>query len=158
MSALVTAVAPNIYQVQIPLPFALRIVNCYLLRGSQGWAVVDTGLNTAAARTAWQQTFTELQIRPRHIEQIVLTHTHPDHYGLAGWLVESCLADGGTAPPVRMSAREAELADGIWKGSMLLQAAYATFWQQCKVLTSATYDIAHYATGILLCILCAFVP
>jgi hypothetical protein len=49
----VQAVAADIYQVQLPLPFALRIVNCYLLRGHNGWTIVDTGLNTAHGRERW---------------------------------------------------------------------------------------------------------
>lgn len=132
-SPFLTAVTADIYQVAIPLPFALRIVNCYLLRGQAGWTVVDTGLNTGKGRAAWQQAFAELGLRPRQIEQIVLTHAHPDHYGLAGWLVAQCLADGGTAPPVRLSAREAELADGVWKAGLLLQTPYRAFWQQCAL-------------------------
>jgi len=128
-----TAVAPDIYQVQIPLPFALRIVNCYLLRGPNGWTVVDTGLNTSRARDTWQHVFATLPLRPRDIEQIVLTHVHPDHYGLAGWLQECCAADGGPLPPVWMSAREAEAADFFWKKGVVNNPTYATFWQQCAV-------------------------
>lgn len=129
-SSPVTAVAPDIYQVQIPLPFALRIVNCYLLSAPQGWTVVDTGLNTSAARETWLDAFKQLHIRPRQIEQIVLTHTHPDHYGLAGWLTQLCVADG-RQPPVRLSAREDELARQVWQEGILLKAAYIQFWHQC---------------------------
>jgi glyoxylase-like metal-dependent hydrolase (beta-lactamase superfamily II) len=140
---LVTAVAPDIFQIQIPLPFALRIVNCYLLQGDEGWTVVDTGLNTSKARAAWQEAFAELQIRTRELVQIVLTHTHPDHYGLAGWLGEWCTADGGPTPPVRLSAREAELADGVWKAGTMLQSPYITFWQQCAVPPELAADIVR---------------
>ena len=39
-------VAEGIYQVQLPLPFALKIVNCYLLdNGDNTWTILDTGLN-----------------------------------------------------------------------------------------------------------------
>lgn len=138
---LITAVADDIYQIQIPLPFALRIVNCYLLPGEAGWTIVDTGLNTSSARSAWQQAFTALDIRPRDIEQIVLTHTHPDHYGLAGWLVETCMDDGGQLPPVRMSALEAVQADKFWKVGEVLQRPFFTFWQQCGLADDMIQDI-----------------
>lgn len=138
---LITAVADNIYQIQIPLPFALSIVNCYLLPGEGGWTIVDTGLNTSRARAAWQEAFSALGIRPRDIEQIVLTHTHPDHYGLAGWLIERCADDGGQVPPVRMSALEANLADNIWKGGRLLQRPYIYFWHQCGLTEELTQEI-----------------
>src|SRR5262245_35313597 len=115
---LITAVTPDIFQVQIPLPFALRIVNCYLLRGEAGWTVVDSGLNTSSARGAWQAAFSQLHIQPHDIEQIVLTHVHPDHYGLAGWLAAWCVVAGGrtaaASPPVRLSEREAWLAVHFW--------------------------------------------
>ena len=50
----VTEIADDIVQVQIPLPYALNSVNCYLLRGVGGWTLLDTGLNTAAARSQWR--------------------------------------------------------------------------------------------------------
>ena len=81
----ITQVADDIVQVQIPLPFALNIVNCYLLRGVAGWTLIDTGLNTAAARAQWQTALNRLNIAPDDIEKIVLTHMHPDHFGMAGW-------------------------------------------------------------------------
>ena len=35
-------VAEDIFQVQLPLPFPLRIVNCYVLRDGGGWTIIDT--------------------------------------------------------------------------------------------------------------------
>ncbi|MCP4362945.1 MAG: MBL fold metallo-hydrolase [Chloroflexi bacterium] len=140
-SDVLTAVTDDIFQVQIPLPFALRIVNCYLLRGDAGWTVVDTGLNTSKGRAAWQQAFADLAIQPRKIEQIVLTHTHPDHYGLAGWLGEICVADGGQLPSVYMSAREAEVARGVWVDGVMLKEKYRTFWEQCDVPDTLAQEI-----------------
>ena len=81
----ITQIADDIVQVQIPLPYALNIVNCYLLRGSAGWTLIDTGLNTAAARAQWTTALNSLNIAPDEIEKIVLTHMHPDHFGMAGW-------------------------------------------------------------------------
>lgn len=104
----VTQVAAGIYQVQIPLPFALRIVNCYLLEGDGGWTVVDTGLHRPDAEAIWRAAFDALHVEPGHITQIVLTHMHPDHYGMAGWF------QALTGAPVRMSAREAESALVTW--------------------------------------------
>ncbi|MBX3056791.1 MAG: MBL fold metallo-hydrolase [Anaerolineae bacterium] len=138
---LINPVTPDIFQIQIPLPFALRIVNCYLVRGDAGWTVVDSGLNTSKARAAWQEAFAELGIRPREIEQIILTHIHPDHYGLAGWLVEWCVADGGQLPPVRLSAREAEIAARFWSRDVWQQPTYTAFWQQCAVPTDLAQAI-----------------
>ena len=81
----ITRITDDILQVQIPLPYALNIVNCYLLRGRDGWTLLDSGLNTAPARLMWQRAMTALDFSPDDIDKIVLTHTHPDHFGMAGW-------------------------------------------------------------------------
>lgn len=104
----VIPVAEGIYQVQIPLPFALRIVNCYLLEGDGGWTVVDTGLHRPDAEAIWRAAFAALRIAPTAITQIVLTHMHPDHYGMAGWF------QALTGAPVLMSEREARGAVQTW--------------------------------------------
>lgn len=81
----ITFITDDIAQVRIPLPYALNIVNCYLLRGASGWTLVDTGLNTPPAREQWRAALSELDIAPDDIEKIVVTHMHPDHFGMAGW-------------------------------------------------------------------------
>ncbi len=81
----ITQIADDIIQARIPLPYALNIVNCYLLRGAAGWTLVDTGLNTGSARAEWRAALQNLGIKPADIVKIVLTHLHPDHFGMAGW-------------------------------------------------------------------------
>jgi len=81
----ITHIAEDIVQIRIPLPYALNHVNCYLLRGSDGWTMVDSGLNTPSAQSQWKTAFNQLDIIADDITQIVLTHMHPDHFGMAGW-------------------------------------------------------------------------
>lgn len=115
-------VAEGIYQVRLPLPFPLRIVNCYLLRDDLGWAVVDTGLNYPAGQAAWQAAFAELAIDPRAITRILLTHAHPDHYGMAGWLAEL------SGAPVYLSPVEQAFAERVWhEGAPAYRAVTALF-------------------------------
>lgn len=104
----VSEVARDVFLVQLPLPFALNIVNCYLLRDADGWTVFDSGLHTEAGEAGWRAALDGLGITPDTIRQIVLSHHHPDHYGMAGWL--QSLSDA----PVLLAPREAELAAGIW--------------------------------------------
>ena len=41
-------VAKGIFQVQLPLPFPLRIVNCYVLRDGDGFGMFDPQQPSAA--------------------------------------------------------------------------------------------------------------
>ncbi len=109
MNSSLTQITNDIYQVNLPLPFALTQVHCYLVKSKAGWTIFDTGLNTANGRAGWDTAFTQLNIATKDIERIILTHVHPDHYGLAGWLQEK------TGATVWMSPREAEQVERVWK-------------------------------------------
>ncbi|MBW7881453.1 MAG: MBL fold metallo-hydrolase [Caldilineaceae bacterium] len=101
-------VARDIFQVRLPLPFALNHVNCYLLRDEDGWTVIDTALNYEPAIAGWRAALAELSISPRAIRRVILTHMHPDHFGLCGWFQ----AQSGAA--VYLSPRERDLAEYTW--------------------------------------------
>jgi glyoxylase-like metal-dependent hydrolase (beta-lactamase superfamily II) len=104
----------DILQVQIPLPFALNLVNAYLIRDGGGWTLVDTGLVWAQSEETWRALFHAGTLRPRAIQRIIVTHHHPDHFGMAGWLQRRIREDGGQTPPILMTAREWESARRIW--------------------------------------------
>ncbi len=62
-------------------------VCAYILADHQGWTIVDTGLNTAECRAAWEAVIPNLEVRGP-VKRVICTHMHPDHIGLAGWLCE----------------------------------------------------------------------
>jgi len=111
--SLVTLIAPDLYQARLPLPFALRLVNIYLLRGPHGWTILDTGIHTAAGEAAWREIFNTLDFTPAQIDQIILTHVHPDHVGMAGWLT-MLGAEAGHNIPIYSSPREDEQMRHVW--------------------------------------------
>jgi glyoxylase-like metal-dependent hydrolase (beta-lactamase superfamily II) len=79
-------VAPGILWLRFPLPFALDHVNLYALEDRAGWTVVDTGLGDEVSKGVWLELL-DGPLRARPIRRLVVTHFHPDHVGLAGWLV-----------------------------------------------------------------------
>ncbi len=80
-------VAPGILWVRLGLPFRLNHVNCYLVKDGDGWTLIDTGIGNEATIAAWTKLF-EGPLAGINITRLVVTHAHPDHVGLAGWLVE----------------------------------------------------------------------
>ncbi len=81
----VIEVAPGILWARIPLPFRLNHVNVYAIEDRDGWAIIDTGLDYADARSAWDALLAG-PLAGRRLTRVIVTHFHPDHIGLAGWL------------------------------------------------------------------------
>ncbi len=80
-------VIPGIYQLPVPIPDnPLGYTNTYLVRGDNECLLVDTGWNTPEAFDSLKQQLAEIGVNIEDISQIVITHIHPDHYGLAGRL------------------------------------------------------------------------
>lgn len=66
--------------ISVPTPFEVGRVNTYLT----GRTVVDPGPDS---ETAWETVADGLEeagLAPADVEQVVITHPHPDHFGLAG--------------------------------------------------------------------------
>jgi glyoxylase-like metal-dependent hydrolase (beta-lactamase superfamily II) len=80
-------VAPGLHWLRFSLPFALDHINVWLLDGPKGWTIIDSGFNQAESIAEWEQVLAA-QMPPEKIENIFITHFHPDHFGLAGWLAD----------------------------------------------------------------------
>ena len=78
-------VAPGVVWIRMPLPFALDHINLWGLQDEPGWAIVDTGMQTEPTLAAWRELFRQADEK-RPITRVFVTHMHPDHVGLAGWL------------------------------------------------------------------------
>lgn len=79
-------VAPGVFWLRMPVGGRLEAVNVWALADDDGWTIVDTGLRTPESIAAWRVAFDGV-LEGRPIRRVVLTHLHPDHSGLAGWLV-----------------------------------------------------------------------
>ena len=87
-------VARGIRWLRMPLPFRLNHVNVFLVDDGDGVAIVDTGIGDDTTRAIWEGLLAS-EVGP--VTQVVATHFHPDHVGMAGWLVHR------TGTPLLMS-------------------------------------------------------
>ncbi|NYF24662.1 MBL fold metallo-hydrolase [Sporosarcina sp. JAI121] len=71
-----------IQKIVIPTPFAVGDVNAFLVKGDT-LSLVDAGPKTPDAYEALKQGIKEAGYSFNDIEQVILTHHHPDH---AGWI------------------------------------------------------------------------
>jgi glyoxylase-like metal-dependent hydrolase (beta-lactamase superfamily II) len=78
-------VAPGIYLLKVPIPDnPLGYVNTYLIDGDERYALVDPGLPSREALSALKGQLAEIGLGVERIATVVVTHGHPDHFGLAG--------------------------------------------------------------------------
>ena len=80
-------VAPGLGWARLPVPGALKHINIWALQDGDGVALVDTGLDVAPCREGWEALLAG-PLAGRRVSRIIVTHFHPDHIGLAGWLAE----------------------------------------------------------------------
>lgn len=104
-------VADGVFQLKLPVPFPLRFVSAYLIRGNDGWTIVDAGYDYPPAREAWETGAAGVGCGlGGEVVRIVVTHFHPDHLGAARWLQER------TGAPVYMLDEEIRHSREFWGG------------------------------------------
>ncbi|MDB5674036.1 MAG: fold metallo-hydrolase, partial [Sphingomonas bacterium] len=83
----VMAVGPGVRWVRLQVPGPLKHINCWLIDDGDGVALVDTGMNLPGTREAWKMV-TRGPLSGVRVTQVIGTHFHPDHIGLAGWMCD----------------------------------------------------------------------
>ncbi|MHA7964287.1 MBL fold metallo-hydrolase [Paenibacillus sp. CAU 1782] len=99
------------HQLKVPLPFSLKWVNSYIVPDGEGYTVIDPGLHTEEALSVWGEAMAELGIGWSDITRILLTHQHPDHYGLAGYFQQQ------SGAIVNMTERSHRYALRLWNAN-----------------------------------------
>lgn len=83
-------IVPGIYRVDVPFPQgwfppdAPSATICYLVEQASGWLMIDSGLHHPSCYEAVCEQLSALRISLADIRWLVITHFHPDHFGLAG--------------------------------------------------------------------------
>jgi glyoxylase-like metal-dependent hydrolase (beta-lactamase superfamily II) len=80
-----TAIDDDIYWLRMPLPFDLDHINLYLIKDGEGYAALDTGIGTQTTEAIWEDILADLG---KPLTRVIVTHMHPDHIGMAGYLTE----------------------------------------------------------------------
>lgn len=93
------------------MPFGPPFVNVYLVAQQGGYTLIDTAIGTNDAFVALDQGLETIGVEWKQIRQIVISHLHPDHIGLAPRLRELSKA------PVLMNRHDSILLDQITGGS-----------------------------------------
>ncbi len=83
---------PGILWLRVPLAGSLAHINLWLLDDGDSWALVDTGLDSQDCRDAWEN-LSAVVLPDKPVGRIIVTHYHPDHIGLAGYLGDKFQVD-----------------------------------------------------------------
>ena len=90
----ITEVAPGILRLQLPIALpGLGHVNTYAIEDGDGFALVDPGLPGEASWKALLDRMDAAGIPMHRVHHVIVTHSHPDHFGGAGMLAEESGAE-----------------------------------------------------------------
>jgi glyoxylase-like metal-dependent hydrolase (beta-lactamase superfamily II) len=131
--------------VQIPISMAppLRWINSDLLRGPEGVTIVDPGPHTSATEQEWRAVWQQLGIVQQDVVSIVLTHHHPDHYGLAGYLQSL------TGVSVTMSQRAHEEVVRMWGSGSAMERDLPALFQRYGMPSSWSLQLEGHLAGFV---------
>ncbi len=138
-------VAPGIGWARLPIPGSLKHINVWTLDDGDGVAIVDTGLDIAPCREGWDALFAG-SLAGRRVTRVIVTHFHPDHVGLAGWLCRRFSA------PLWMNRTEflmARLAIADQRGEVpeeVLAQRHAAGWSEAQVENERGLGWGRFAT------------
>ena len=121
------------------LPYVLP----YMVKDGEEVLLMDCGWNTEAAFEALQSGMQEHGTDPAAITQLVITHVHPDHYGMAGKVkqVSSC--------EVVMHEKESEVIASRYLAPKSLTDQMSTYMKQHGVPAMDAPTMSRGSMGML---------
>ncbi|MDH3306053.1 MAG: MBL fold metallo-hydrolase [Acidimicrobiia bacterium] len=86
----VLTVGPGVRRVQLPVRFTgLGHVNMYVLEDARGVTLVDPGLPGRATWAAIRRGLRQAEVPLERVHTVLVTHSHPDHFGGVARLLAS---------------------------------------------------------------------
>ncbi|MDH4268767.1 MAG: MBL fold metallo-hydrolase [Dehalococcoidia bacterium] len=81
----------GVHQIKSPGPGSGSwSTNVYVIEGGDGHIVVDSGWDSQESLWALQEGMKGANLKLRDIKKVVITHIHPDHYGLSSKIKQIC--------------------------------------------------------------------
>ncbi len=78
-------VMPGVKWLRMPLSSGLGFINVWSIAEGDGWAIIDTGIGGADAQATWRTALAG-SLGGKPVTRVFVTHMHPDHIGMSGWL------------------------------------------------------------------------
>ncbi|MER6978900.1 MBL fold metallo-hydrolase [Streptomyces carpinensis] len=122
----VSQVRPGLWSIPVPLPnTSLRYVLVYVFQTDAGPYLVDAGWDTDEAYGTLAAGLTGIGTRLEDVQGVLVTHVHPDHYGLAGRVRETSGAWISLHPADAAVIARFKEADSVTRGLATLRRAGA---------------------------------
>nr|MDO8135125.1 MBL fold metallo-hydrolase [Candidatus Njordarchaeum guaymaensis] len=82
----------NVYLIQVPSLFPVGATNSYLVNSGEP-SLIDVGLKSRKSHETLLKELGSLNLAPKDIQKIIVTHAHVDHFGLIHKLQEDSSCD-----------------------------------------------------------------
>jgi glyoxylase-like metal-dependent hydrolase (beta-lactamase superfamily II) len=108
----------DIRWIRLPVPGSLQHINVWLVPGQHGRVLVDTGMNLPDTHAAWEVLALSERLA-QELRGILVTHHHPDHFGMAARLAARFNVPVRMSAPARAAAQHSVASDlGATDGSL----------------------------------------
>ena len=80
-----TPLLEGLHSFKLPIPYPMKTVTV-LVSTASPITLIDTGVNHLETQVALEAHLKTLGLTVLDLERVILTHNHPDHSGLSGWI------------------------------------------------------------------------